>query len=202
MRYLFGFLCGVAFCVMPLLGCSDNGGTGGTGGTMQADGFAYVANGTSGDVSQYSIGTDGTLSPLAPATVRAGDRPQSVTVAPSGQIAYVANFDTIAQYSVGTDGTLSPLTPAMVGAGTRTYSITVDPQEQFAYVANSASNDVSQYSIGADGTLSPLTPATVAAGTSPQSVAVDPSGSSSMSRIGTATPSPNTASARTAHSAP
>ncbi|MGB5312575.1 MAG: hypothetical protein WBN38_10940, partial [Polyangiales bacterium] len=89
MRYLFGFLCGVAFCVMPLVGCSDNGGTGGTGGSQQPDGFAYVANGTSGDVSQYSIGTDGTLSPLAPATVRAGEAPNSIAVAPSGTFAYV-----------------------------------------------------------------------------------------------------------------
>ena len=176
MRYFFGFLCGVALGMMPLVGCNDDGGTGGTGGGQQPDGFAYVANGTSGDVSQYSIGTDGTLSPLVPATVRAGDRPFSITVAPSGPFAYVANFDTISQYSVGTDGRLSPLTPATVAAGTRTRSVTVDPQGQFAYVASSASNDVSQYSIGADGTLSPLTPATVAAGTSPHSVTVDPSG--------------------------
>ena len=108
MRYLFDFLCVCALGVMPLVGCNDNEGTGGTGGNQQPFGFAYVANGTSNDVSQYTIEADGTLSPLTPATVAAGNGPNSVTVEPSGQFAYVANFSTVSQYRVGADGTLSP----------------------------------------------------------------------------------------------
>ena len=33
MRYLFGFLCVCALGVVPLVGCSENGGEGGSGGT-------------------------------------------------------------------------------------------------------------------------------------------------------------------------
>jgi 6-phosphogluconolactonase len=75
MRFLFGLTCAVALGLMPLVGCNDNGGTGGSGGDPTAVGFAYVANNSSNDVSQYSIGADGTLTPLAPATVPAGHAP-------------------------------------------------------------------------------------------------------------------------------
>jgi 6-phosphogluconolactonase (cycloisomerase 2 family) len=88
--------------------------------------FAYVANGTSNDVSQYSIEADGTLSPLAPPTVATGDAPVSVTVDPSGQFAYVAseNSSDVSQYRIEADGSLTPLVPAEVDAGRHPTAIT------------------------------------------------------------------------------
>ena len=47
--------------------------------------FAYVANQTSNNVSQYTIGADGALAPMNPATVPAGTGPVSVTTAGSWQ---------------------------------------------------------------------------------------------------------------------
>ena len=88
MRYFIGLVCVLALSVMPMVGCSDNegtggtggaGGTGGTGGSQQSVGFAYVANTTSNNVSQYSIGTDGTLTPLDPDEVDAGRNLRGMT---------------------------------------------------------------------------------------------------------------------------
>jgi len=138
--------------------------------------FAYVANLLSGDVSQYSIGADGSLSPLAPATVDSGSDPFSdpfsITVEPSGKFVYVANWGThdVSQYSIGGDGGLSPLTPATVAAGDAPVALTVEPSGQFAYVASENDNKVSQYRIEADGTLTPLDPDAVNAGRNPTAI--------------------------------
>jgi len=134
--------------------------------------FAYVANSWSNNISQYSIGPDGSLTPLSPATVAAGTHPISVTVDPSGRFVYVANpgSNNISQYSIAPDGRLTPLNPATVAAGTNPNSVTVDPSGQYVYVADFNSHNIWQYSIGPDGSLTPLSPATVAAGRRPFSI--------------------------------
>ena len=84
-----------ALSLLMAVGCGESSGTGGAGGMAGTGGtggsspefarFAYVTNRNSDDVSQYRIGVDGTLTPLAPATslvraeVRAPLRPQHVT---------------------------------------------------------------------------------------------------------------------------
>ena len=80
--------------------------------------YAYVANANGPNVTQYTIGTDGALTPMTSPKVRTGDGPCSVTVDPSGSYAYVANVlsDTVSQYTIGTDGALTPMTPATVCA--------------------------------------------------------------------------------------
>ncbi len=141
-------------------------------------GFAYVANADDNSISQYTIGTDGSLKPLATDWVMAGRGPVFVTADPLGRYAYVANANdnNISQYSIGTDGSLKPMTAATVAAGTFPNSVTVDPSGKYAYVANQQNNNVSQYTIGATGALTPMTTATVTAGSLPYSVRVDPSG--------------------------
>ena len=145
--------------------------------------YAYVANTGSNhvsNVSQYTVGAGGNLTPMDPATVAAGLTANSISVDPSRKFAYVANLDSndVSQYTIGTNGSLTPMPTATVAAGTAPQSVSVDPSGKFAYVANlgSGSNNVSQYTIGTNGSLTPMTPATVAAGTGPHSVSVDPSG--------------------------
>lgn len=77
-------------------------------------------------VSEYTIGVDGTLAPMAPATVAAGAAPVSVTIDPSGRFAYVANYagNDVSLYGIGTNGALAPLPPATVMAGAAPYAIT------------------------------------------------------------------------------
>lgn len=61
-------------------------GTGPVSVTVDRSGkYAYVANFTSGNISQYAIGANGSLTPMAAATVGAGTNPISVTTVGSYQ---------------------------------------------------------------------------------------------------------------------
>jgi YVTN family beta-propeller protein len=154
-----------------------------TCGNAAAPRFAYVANG-GGDISEYTINSDGTLTTMATPTIGAGSRPFSVTADPSGKYLYVANSgdNTVSQYTINSDGTLTAIPPTTVAGvnqnstGKNPNSITVDPSSQYVYVANEGDNTVSQYIIGTGGALTQMSPATVGAGTNPYSVTVDPLG--------------------------
>ena len=58
MRYLFGFLCVCALGLMPLVGCTDDGGAGGSGGTA-GDGGSGGTGGDGGTRGSGGIGGDG-----------------------------------------------------------------------------------------------------------------------------------------------
>ena len=153
--------------------------------------FAYVTNyeTSSGgeNVSQYTIGADGKLTPMSPAFVAAGDGPNFIVVDPSGRFAYVVNAypwpvtnhsrtNNVSQYTIGADGKLAPMSPASVPAGIQPYYLAFGPGGRFIYAANHWDGTVSQYAIGPDGKLTQLSPATVPAGKGPYSVSVDPNG--------------------------
>ena len=112
-----------------------------------------MANSLGNTISQYSIGTDGSLS-LA-ATVPAGGFPRSIAVDPTSTYVYVANYNdgTVSQYRIGTGGALTPMATPTVTVNTA-YSVSVAPSGRFAYVASFSGNSVSQFAIGADGSLS------------------------------------------------
>src|SRR4029077_18717929 len=114
------------------------------------------ANIGSANVSQYTIGTDGSLAPMAAATVAAGAKPQSVTADPSVLYVYVANrgSSTISQYTIGASGALTANAPPSVPGQSVPQSIAmarnmvpVTLVPLHAYVANESDNDVSQYAI-------------------------------------------------------
>jgi 6-phosphogluconolactonase (cycloisomerase 2 family) len=149
--------------------------------------FAYVANfgggssGSNGNVSAYSIGANGALTPIG--TFAAGANPDSVAVDPTGKFAYVANRGgTVSAYTINqSTGALTAI--GTFTAGSNPEAVAVDPTGKFAYVANGGAlpasiGSVSAYSIGADGALTQLTSlgSPFAAGTNPDSVAVDPTG--------------------------
>jgi len=144
--------------------------------------YVYVANNDyfGSTISQYTIGADGMLTPMTPATLVTGANPDSVTVDPSGRYAYVASSGAsslVFQYTIGATGQLTPFTtPLYVGTGSTPYSITVDPSGRYAYVANNGSWNISQYTIDANGVLTPMTPFFVATDSYPNSITVDPSG--------------------------
>jgi len=77
----------------------------------------YVPNQDNGTVVQYSIGSDGTLAALSPATVACGTLPKIPAFSPDGKYFYVGEVDSglVYQFSCGTNGTLSELTPFTVG---------------------------------------------------------------------------------------
>ena len=143
----------------------------------QANPFAYVANLSGDNVSQYDVGAGGLLAPLAPPTVATGGAPQGVAVSPDGESVYVAGGfspGSVSQYDVGAGGALSPKSPAFVDTGSLPQGVAVSPDGKSAYVTNVISDNVSQYDVGAGGALSPKSPPAVPAGAGPFGVAVSP----------------------------
>jgi len=159
--------------------------------------FAYVANG-SDDVSAYTIeSTTGALTPVSCSGTTcsginfpAGSLPGSVTVDPSGQFAYVANWGSgdVSAYTIDSTGALTQVLCGSVlpicngdnfKSGTLPSSITIDPSGKFAYVANWSPGfgTISAYKIdGTTGALTEVAGSPFGAGTGPFSVTVDPSG--------------------------
>src|ERR1700687_6159233 len=145
--------------------------------------FVYVANRGRDDpsipseISGYSIDPmTGALTPVLCSPFRAGIHPYSVTVDPTGQFVYVANFNSnnVSAYVIKRIGDLLPFGGSPFQAGIHPYSVTVDPTGQFVYVANLGSNNVSAYTIGGGGVLTLV--GSYPAGTSPYSVTVDSTG--------------------------
>lgn len=122
--------------------------------------YAYVTTNI-GNVSQYSIGMDGQLKPLAP-DVRTDINPDKLIISPDGNFAYVNNWSSndISQYSVEANGQLIPLNPATVPTGSGPVSMAITHDGKYIYVTNIEGN-ISQYGVGTDGQLNPLLPSTV-----------------------------------------
>jgi 6-phosphogluconolactonase (cycloisomerase 2 family) len=141
-------------------------------------------------IAQYSIGSDGTLTPLTPSYVNVPAAAVGpLAIEPSGHYAYLAGATTasggwISQFSLATDGTLSALTPPGVAATEPVAGIAIAPGGHTAYVLSSCINtdcdgQVARYTLGADGTLT-ATGSTVPTGghVIPIGMVFDTSGSS------------------------
>jgi DNA-binding beta-propeller fold protein YncE len=142
--------------------------------------YLYVTCATSpGSVVAFSIGSDGTLTPIGPAGgVEAIDTPEGIAIAPNGQYLYVANEgdDDVEMFTINGDGTLTAGNPYGTG-GKGPVAIAITPDGNYLYATNQTSGNVSQFAINADGslTLNTTTPV-VAAGDTPTSIAIDPTG--------------------------
>jgi 6-phosphogluconolactonase (cycloisomerase 2 family) len=137
------------------------------------------------EVSQYSVGSDGTLSPDSPPTVATGDSAGGLAESPNGATLYVTNnpddtplpqYSSVSQYSVGTGGALSLV--STFATGLYPDAVAVSPNGASVYVADQGDGTVSQFTVGAGGGLTPDAPATVSAGSGPRSIVVSPSGKS------------------------
>jgi 6-phosphogluconolactonase (cycloisomerase 2 family)/uncharacterized protein YjdB len=140
----------------------------------------YNANGA-GSVSQYTIGTDGSLTPnTAGATVSTQNGPNGITVDPTGTYVYVANFGagSVSEYTITPSGGVNPgsLTlVASVPSGTDAASVALDPLGRYAYVPNYGADTISVFTVSAGAlTLASTTP--LPAGSAPSFAVVDPSG--------------------------
>ncbi|WP_295956188.1 beta-propeller fold lactonase family protein [Rhodoferax sp.] len=143
--------------------------------------YLYVSNYGDASVSQFTIGSSGTLTAMSTASVAAGVNPYGVAVSPDGLYVYVANSsgNTISQYAVGSTGALAALTPASVsvtGSGTGPVNLAIDPSSKYVYVTLANSAKLAQFSIGTGGVLTSLSPTSVSTGTTPHAVVVGPGG--------------------------
>jgi 6-phosphogluconolactonase (cycloisomerase 2 family) len=162
-----------AACGTPL----GNGPSGPSPTPSFAQRYAYVTNQADDTVSQYSIGSDGSVTPLPQPTVRTGSMPVSIAADSSGRYIYVANQidNSISQFSVGGDGSLAALPVAAVAAGDSPSQVVLSPDRTSLYSVNGASADISRYTIGSDGSLSLAGTSAAGVGT-PLSLRFDPSG--------------------------
>jgi flagellin-like hook-associated protein FlgL len=122
--------------------------------------YLYTVNRNSNDISQYSIGSDGALTPLSTPTINtvAGGHPQTITINAAGTRAYITNNDTanISEYSVGSDGTLTPLSTPTVSTGSYPESFKINPAGTFAYALGTAVGaSLTLFSIDSNGILTP-----------------------------------------------
>ncbi|MDO8990766.1 MAG: beta-propeller fold lactonase family protein [Sideroxyarcus sp.] len=147
--------------------------------------FVYLVNLGSNTVSAYTINpVSGVLTEIdqngaaAGNALAVGTLPQSITVDPTGRIAYltVAGNHTLAAYNIHpVTGALTGISASGTGGNTPSFTA-VSPDGRFAYVTNSGSNDVGVLGIdAATGALTHLG-MNVGAGTNPSSIAVDASG--------------------------
>jgi 6-phosphogluconolactonase len=97
--------------------------------------FAYVANFASNNISAFSIGSNGILTPLPGSPFAGSQTPLSVAVEPTAKFAYVANRfgSNISAYRIGSNGALTPLPGSPFAAGYEPYSVAVDPTAKFFY---------------------------------------------------------------------
>lgn len=147
--------------------------------TVTATIYAYATNFDDNTVSQYVLNPDASLSPLAGKTTvnSNGTQPFSISVEPSGEYVYVANWasSTVGQYKIDkSDGSLTSIGTGSVQVGLFPNSVTVNHENTYAYVASLGNNTISQFQIGLGGQLIPLATPTVASGTAPAAVVVDP----------------------------
>jgi len=121
------FLIGTTGSLTPMSTPSITTGSAPTGLTIDPTGqYAYVTNSGNninvqssgnGTVSQYTIAANGSLTPMATATVATGVIPKSMAIDPTGQYVYVVNYGTsISQYAIGANGGLIPLATPTVPA--------------------------------------------------------------------------------------
>ena len=113
----------------------------------------YVArSGTSSGVAVYSIGTNGSLSPVAGSPFAAGNTPSDVVVDPTGKYVYAANRGdgTISGFLIGSTVALTPLGGSPYGSGALVTSLAVDKSSTYLLAgANGSYPDLTMYSFDA-----------------------------------------------------
>ena len=124
-------------------------------------GFLYAPDSVNNGVLSFSIGADGSLTPVAGSPFAAGTQPVSVAVDSGNKFLYTANegSNDISAYTISS-GVLTQVkgSPfASTPSGTtpaQPIFLTVDSSNQFVYIGNQGPENISAYNINAvDGTL-------------------------------------------------
>ena len=147
----------------------------------QVSRFAYVLDsGGQGTISIYAINqSTGQLRSNGYALVGSLAFPVSMTLAPSGKFAFVADvgIDSVSAFKINAaTGELTQAPGSPFATGENPVAVAVHPSGKFAYVANILSNNISAYKIESNGALKQVEGSPFAAGQEPNSVAIDSSG--------------------------
>ena len=125
-------------------------------------GIVYFSNEQGSSVSSYTIGGDGSLTPLEtvstlPAGVAERNTCSQIQFSPDGSLLFVPNrgHNSIASFSVDAEGRLTPAGHAATEAVPSAFSL--DPSGRFVYAAGSATGQLASYGINREtGELTPL----------------------------------------------
>ena len=164
---------------------------------LHAQEFVYTNNNVLGanSVSAFSIGSGGTLTPVAGSPFATGGAGKGagffasnwITATVSGTFLYASNCGTnnVSGFSIdATTGTLTPIPGSPFatggscfgGAGGFGISVATTPNGQFLYAASAGSHNVSAFGIASNGALSPVAGSPFAAGGTPDGIKVSPDG--------------------------
>ena len=135
----------------------------------------YFTDPGAGEIAQFTVGADGSLTPLDPAALPA-HKPRRLAMTPSGADLYATADDGVLQFDVAADGRLSPKDPPLVYAGDEPHSIAVHPAGTSVYVTDEDRGKVRQFDVGPGGGLVAKEPRYVKAGPDARGVAVSPDG--------------------------
>ena len=144
----------------------------------------YYSGDNARSIFPFSIGTDGSLSPIAcsGSNCATSDAPNGEAVTPNGRFLYVSGYDgTISSFAIGADGSLTPIpcSSACSLGGDGTLQFAISPDGRFLY-APTGSGVIAVLAIGSDGSLARVpcsaTNCSTASGLFPISPVVTPNG--------------------------
>jgi DNA-binding beta-propeller fold protein YncE len=145
--------------------------------------FLYVANNSDGNIYEFSVNqTDGTLTPLSPASVSNGKNsgPDEIAISADGTLMWVtgANNGTVTTYAINSSTGQLTLNSTVSGLS-GPFGITADSANSIVYVADNKAGLVFSFAIGNNGKLTQIgSPVSDlgGAGGSPGFIALDPAG--------------------------
>jgi 6-phosphogluconolactonase len=144
--------------------------------------FAYATDNASNEVRAYAINSStGKLTAIVGSQLNGGGLdPVDITVDPSGQFVYMANYyGGISAFTINsvTGGLTAVSGSPFPTAFPDVYSVTVDPTGKFLYATCGVANVISAYVIDSStGALTTVAGSPFLAGSFPMTVRVDPSG--------------------------
>lgn len=110
----------------PGVGASTPGNASLSGAVIDPSGRYFYVSGTM--ISQFTIGSDGTLQAVSPATVAAGTGATGIACDPAGRFVYVTTQGGgVLQFAIGAGGALEPLNPASATGSAPAVSLVVVP---------------------------------------------------------------------------
>lgn len=165
----------------PVPGSPFVTGNGPYGLTISHDGgFLYTANKLDDSISEYTIGSDGSLTPFSNSPI--GEQysgPLAFLIDKSGKYMYVANqgSSNVAAYSIGAQGAaagaLNLLTNSPFATGASPSALAMDPNGKYMFVGNQSTPKIQSFQLDTgSGTLTSVNTYTLPG--APTSIAVTP----------------------------
>lgn len=118
----------------------------------------YAGTESSTGILQFTIGANGALSPMTPASVTMPPETNTehLVVSPDGANLYSSTAfkeGGIVQLAIGAGGALTLLNPPIAALGSKTASIAISPDGRSVYAGRFSPEEIQRFSVGAGGVL-------------------------------------------------